>query len=259
MQIAWCCFSKPTTWRVIRNFEGGGGGGLKDQTFKKRVKSSTGIPDWWGSGKIILCGGSKDNTYIARGRYHTQFPTVLSHCSNETYVHHSQWWIQGRGPGGSLPAYFKTKRKGWIIFLETRRLPPPLSKALGDPPPSPPPTLSQGLNPALVVTQSHGTCILFFLVYKKWILLGLNTCAIHPFYTLGSYCNRNLKGSTGIIVCTNTVIRLYLWIGRSELARLTCKILREALVLIPTLRTNIWLQICEPDLQNIRLLLCAYM
>ena len=228
-----------------------GGGGLKDQTFLVFQTGGAKVK------KTILCRGSKDNTYIAWGRYKTQFPTVLCHCSSETHVQHSQWRIQERGPGGSLPAYFKTKQKGRIIFLETRP-PPPLSKALGDPPP-PPPTLSQGLHPALVVTQSHGTCILFLLVYKKWILLGLYTCAIHPFYTLGSYCNRNLKGSTGIIVCRNTVIQLYLWIGRSELARLTCKILREALVLIPTLRTNIWLQICEPDLQNIRLLLCAYM
>ena len=149
------------------------------------------------------------------------------------------------GARGARPPYFKTKLKGWIFFLGDQLLPSPHF-------------LSQGLNPALVVTQSHGTCILFFLVYRKWILLGLYSCVIHPFYTLGSYCNCNSKGSIGIIVCRNAVIQLYLWIGRSELARLTCKILREALVLIPTLRTNIWLQICEPDLQNIRPLLCAY-
>ena len=227
-----------------------GGGGLKDQTFLVFQTGGAKVK------KTILCRGSKDNTYIAWGRYKTQFPTVLCHCSSETYVQHSQSRIQGRGPGSSLPPYFKTKLKGWIIFLET---PPPTYLRPWVTLPSPPPTLSQHLDPALVVTQSHGTCILFFLVYKKWILLGLYTCAIHPFHTLGSYCNRNLKGSTGIIVWRNTVIQLYLWIGQSELARLTCKILREAPVLIPIPRTNIWLQICEPDVQNIRLLLCAYM
>ena len=145
------------------------------------------------------------------------------------------------------PPYFKTKLKGWKSFF-------------GDQPPPPPPTLSSRSGSGTGrVAQSQGTYILFSLAYRKRILLGLYSCAIHPFYTLGSYCNRNLKARTGIIVCTNTVMQLYLWIWRSELARLTCKILREALVLIPTLQTNIWLQIGGPDLQNIRLLiLCVY-
>ena len=107
-----------------------GGGGLKDQTFLVFQTGGAKVK------KTILCRGSKDNTYIAWGRYKTQFPTVLCHCSSETYVQHSQSRIQGRGPGSSLPPYFKTKLKGWIIFLETP--PPHLSKALGDPPlPSP--------------------------------------------------------------------------------------------------------------------------
>ena len=38
MQIEWRCFRKLTTWRVIGNFEGGGEGGLKDQTFLEEVQ-----------------------------------------------------------------------------------------------------------------------------------------------------------------------------------------------------------------------------
>ena len=99
-----------------------GGGGLKDQTFLVFQTGGAIVK------KTILCRGSKDNTYIAWGRYKTQFPTVLCHCSSETHVQHSQWRIQGRGPGGSLPPYFKTKLKSWIIFF-------------GDQPPLPPPLL----------------------------------------------------------------------------------------------------------------------
>ena len=120
MQIAWCCFRKPTTWRVIGNFEGEGVSKTKLFWYSRLVGLKL--------KKRSLVGRSKDNTYIAWGRYKTQFPTVLSHCSNETHVQHSQWRIQGRGPGGSLPPYFKTKLKGWIIFF-------------GDQPPLPPPLL----------------------------------------------------------------------------------------------------------------------
>ena len=246
MQIEWRCFRKPTTWRVIGNFEGGEGGSQRPNLFRGGSKAALVFQTGGAKVKKKSSVGEVRITHILHGEGITH--SFLRFCLT-VQMKPMYNIVSGGSRGGARgarPPYFKTKLKGWIIFFGDQLLPSPHP-------------LSQGLNPALVVTQSHGTCILFFLVYRKWILLGLYSCVIHPFYTLGSYCNRNLKGSTGIIFCRNTVIQLYLWIGRSELARLTCKILREALVLIPTLRTNIWLQICEPDLQNIRLLLCAYM
>ena len=87
-------------------FRGGGGGGSqRPNLFRGGSKAALVFQTGGAKVKKILCGGSKDNTYIARGRYHTQFPTVLSHCSNETHVQHSQWGIQGRGTGRSPPLF----------------------------------------------------------------------------------------------------------------------------------------------------------
>ena len=61
-----------------------------------------------------------------------------------------QWQIQGRGPGGPPPPYFRTKLRPEgpkKFFLETS--PPPVSKGLVDRPP-PPSILSQGIDPALL-------------------------------------------------------------------------------------------------------------
>ena len=106
MQIAWCCFRKLTTWRVIGNFEGEG----VSKTKLFRGGSKAALVFQTGGAKVKKKNSSvgetcKDNTYIAWGRYNKQFPTVLSHCSNETYVEHSQWGIQGRGPVGLPPLF----------------------------------------------------------------------------------------------------------------------------------------------------------
>ena len=73
----------------------------------------------------------------------------------------SEWWIQGRGPGGLDPLLFldqtEAQRAKKIFFGD----PPPLSKVLDDYPP-----LSQGLDPALPA----------FLICTKSCYLYLTYC-----------------------------------------------------------------------------------
>ena len=97
MQISQCCFRKLTKWRVIGNFEGEGVS--KTKLFRGGSKAALVFQTGGAKVKKILCAIYVLSLLPLWGRYNTQFPTVLSHCSNETYVQRSQWRIQGRRSG----------------------------------------------------------------------------------------------------------------------------------------------------------------